>query len=147
MNKKLLAVAVLPASTMLSVLSAGQVAAQDAMPALEEVVVTAQRRAETIERTPVSMAILSGDEMRERAIVSELDLQNMAGITVKAGQNGNQLNYAIRGQTVDAFSSSRPSVLPYINEVQIGLASSSALFSEYQSRFVGAKAPRRCLSS
>jgi len=90
--------------------------------------VTAQRRAEAIERTPVSLAVISGDEMRDRAIVSEMDLQNMAGITVKAAQNGNQLNYAIRGQTVDAFSSSRPSVLPYINEVQIGLASSSAFY-------------------
>jgi iron complex outermembrane receptor protein len=128
MKKKLLALAVLPASTMLSLFSSAQVAAQGSLPALEEVVVTAQRRAETIERTPVSMAILSGDEMRERAIVSEMDLQNMAGVTVKAAQNGNQLNYAIRGQTVDAFSSSRPSVLPYINEVQIGLASSSVFY-------------------
>ena len=128
MNKKLLAIAVLPASTMLSVFSAEKLSAQESLPVLEEVVVTAQRRTDTIERTPVSLAVIGGDEMRERAIVSEMDLQNMAGITVKAAQNGNQLNYAIRGQTVDAFSSSRPSVLPYINEVQIGLASSSAFY-------------------
>lgn len=95
---------------------------------LEEVVVTAQRRAQSIETTPLSLTVIGGDELRDRAIVSELDLQNIAGVTVKAAQNGNQLNYAIRGQTVDAFSSSRPSVLPYINEVQIGLASSSAFY-------------------
>ena len=122
MNKKFFSMATLPASTLLSMLHASEVSAQGAVPVLEEVVVTAQRRAETIERTPVPLAVISGDELRERAIVSEMDLQNMAGITVKAAQNGNQLNYAIRGQTVDAFSSSRPSVLPYINEVQIGLA-------------------------
>ena len=95
---------------------------------LEEVVVTAQRRSESLEKTPVSLTALSGDDLRDRAIVSELDLQNIAGVTIKAAQNGNQLNYAVRGQTVDAFSSSRPSVLPYINEVQIGLASSSAFY-------------------
>ncbi len=95
---------------------------------LEEVVVTAQRRAQSIETTPLSLTAISGEELRKRAIVSELDLQNIAGVTVKAAQNGNQLNYAIRGQTVDAFSSSRPSVLPYINEVQIGLASSSVFY-------------------
>jgi len=128
MNKKFFSMATLPASTLLAMLHASQVSAQGAVPVLEEVVVTAQRRAETIERTPVSLAVISGDELRERAIVSEMDLQNMAGVTVKAAQNGNQLNYAIRGQTVDAFSSSRPSVLPYINEVQIGLASSSVFY-------------------
>jgi hypothetical protein len=46
---------------------------------------------------------------------------------VKAGQSSNQINYSLRGQTVDAFSSSRPSVLPYVNEVQIGGTGASSL--------------------
>lgn len=126
MNKK--QTLALPATTILMSLAYQPVIAQESDGLLEEVVVTAQRRSETLERTPLSIAALSGEEMRERAIVSEMDLQNLAGITVKAAQNGNQLNYAIRGQTVDAFTSSRPSVLPYINEVQIGLASSSVFY-------------------
>ncbi|MBT3411376.1 MAG: TonB-dependent receptor [Halieaceae bacterium] len=95
---------------------------------LEEVIVTAQRRSESLDRTPVTMTSMTGEQLRQNAIVSEMDLQNMAGVTIKASQNGNQLNYAIRGQTIDAFTSSRPSVLPYTNEVQIGLASSSAFY-------------------
>jgi hypothetical protein len=31
----------------------------------------------------------------------------------------NQVNYAICGQTLDAFSGSRPGVLPYVNDVQV----------------------------
>ncbi len=96
---------------------------------LEEILVTAQRRAETMERTPISIAVLSSDALRDQAIVSELDLQTaLPGVTVKAGQSANQLNYSIRGQTVDSFSSSRPSVLPYFNEVQVGGQASTAFY-------------------
>ena len=96
---------------------------------LEEIVVTAQRRSETMERTPISIAVLGDKALREQAIVSELDLQvALPGVTVKAGQNANQLNYSIRGQTVDSFSSSRPSVLPYFNEVQVGGQASTAFY-------------------
>jgi iron complex outermembrane receptor protein len=100
---------------------------------LEEVIVTAQRRSESLDRTPVTLTVLSGADLRKNAIVSEMDLQNMAGVTIKASQNGNQLNYAIRGQTVDAFTSSRPSVLPYTNEVQIGGGGSSSAFYDLAS--------------
>jgi iron complex outermembrane receptor protein len=89
--------------------------------ALDEIVVTAQRRSEALERTPVAVAAISADTLRRNAIVSEADLQTaVPGLIVKAGQSSNQINYSLRGQTVDAFSSSRPSVLPYFNEVQVG---------------------------
>jgi iron complex outermembrane receptor protein len=96
---------------------------------LEEVVVTAQRREQTLETTPVAVSVLGADALARNAIVSESDLQfAVPGLTVKAGQDNNQLNYSLRGQTVDAFSSSRPSVLPYVNEVQVGGAGSSAFY-------------------
>ena len=34
-----------------------------------------------------------------------------AGLTIRGTANSNQLNYSIRGQTIDAYSSSRPAVL------------------------------------
>ncbi len=96
---------------------------------LEEVIVTAQRRAESLERTPISVAVLSTESLEQQAIVSELDLQTaLPGLTVKASQSANQLNYALRGQTVDAFSFSRSSVLPYFNEVQVGGSSSTSFY-------------------
>lgn len=93
------------------------------------IVVTAQRREQALERTPVAVAVVSGEALATRAIVTEADLQTaVPGLTIKASQTANQLNYSLRGQTVDAFSTSRPSVLPYFNEVQVGGAGSTAFY-------------------
>jgi len=96
---------------------------------LEEVLVTAQRRSESLSRTPVAVAVLGTESLARQAVISEADLQlAVPGLTVKAGQSTNQLNYALRGQTVDSFSSSRASVLPYFNEVQVGGSASTAFY-------------------
>ena len=98
-------------------------------PATSDIIVTAQRRAESLARTPVAVTAISADTLTRQAIVSESDLQtSVPGLIVKAGQSSNQLNYSLRGQTVDSFSSSRPSVLPYVNEVQVGGSNSSAFY-------------------
>ncbi len=94
-----------------------------------EILVTAQRRSQTLERTPVAVAVIGTEALAKQVIVSEADLQFATpGLTVKAGQSSNQLNYSIRGQTVDAFTSSRPSVLPYFNEVQVGGVGASSFY-------------------
>ena len=103
--------------------SAEQDVAGVALP--NEIVVTAQRRVESLSRTPISVQVLSSEALARRAITSDADLQTaMPGLTVRAGQTSNTLNYSIRGQTVDINSSSRSSVLPYVNEVQLGGGSS-----------------------
>ena len=104
-------------------------------PASEEIVVTAQRRAGTLERTPVAISVLTGDTLAKRAIVTESDLQIATpGLTVRAGQNSNQLNYALRGQSLDAFSDTRPGVLPYFDEIQLdGVGGGSSAFYDLQS--------------
>lgn len=94
-----------------------------------DIIVTAQRRSETLERSPVAVSVVTQEALQERAIVTETDLQiAVPGLTVKTGQNENQLNFSLRGQTVDPFSSSRPSVLPYFNEVQVGGVGGTALY-------------------
>lgn len=99
-----------------------------------EIIVTAQRRSESLQKTPVAVSVISADALRERAVVSEADLQSVSpGVTVRAGQNSNQLNYAIRGQSLDPFSNTRPGVVPYINEVQIGGDGGSTAFYDLQS--------------
>ena len=73
--------------------------------------------------------MLGADALATQAIVTQSDLQStVPGLTVKAGQSSNQLNYSLRGQTVNSFSSSRPGVLPYFNEVQVGGGASSAFY-------------------
>lgn len=100
-----------------------------------DIVVTAQRRAGTLERTPVAISVLSGDTLAKQAIVTESDLQAATpGLTIRAGQNSNQLNYALRGQSLDAFSDTRPGVLPYFDEIQLdGVGGGSSAFYDLQS--------------
>ena len=103
--------------------------APEAAGAIEEVIVTAQRKSESLEKTPIAVAVLGSETLAKNAITTETDLVNsVPGLIVKAGQSSNQLNYSLRGQTVDAFSSSRPSVLPYFNEVQVGCTGASAFY-------------------
>ena len=123
--------AALPCSMTLAVSVAGTSAEPTASAAnvLGEVIVTAQRRKENLEHTPVSMSVVGADALERQQIVSEQDLQiAVPGLTVKAGQDDNQLNYSLRGQTVDSFSSSDPAVLPYFNEVQVSTIGSSAFY-------------------
>src|SRR3984893_14704913 len=92
---------------------------------IEEITVTAQRRTESLSRTPITVEVLKPDDLEKQAIVSESDLQSaVPGLLVRAGATVNPLNYSIRGQTVDVNSSSQSSVLPYFNEVQVGGGSS-----------------------
>jgi len=106
--------------------------------ATEEVIVTAQRRSEKLERTPVAVTAISGDTLRRRNITTESDLQFAApGLIVRAGLTSNEVNYSLRGQSLDQYSSTTPGVLPYINEVQIstnsGGGSGATAFYDLQS--------------
>ena len=100
-----------------------------------DIVVTAQRRSESLQRTPVAIAVLSGVTLAKQAIVTESDLQAATpGLTIRAGQNSNQLNYALRGQSLDAFSDTRPGVLPYFDEIQLdGVGGGASAFYDLQS--------------
>lgn len=102
--------------------------------AVDEIVVTAQRRDERLSRTPVSVAVVSSETLARAQIISEQDLRTATpGLSVRASTSSNQLNYSLRGQSQDAFSGTRPGVLPYINEVQIGGSGGSTAFYDLQS--------------
>jgi iron complex outermembrane receptor protein len=96
---------------------------------LDEVVVTARRRDESIEKVPLAITAFGTDQLAERQIATEADLQAATpGLTIRQTSSQNQLNYSIRGQSVDAFSDSSPGVLPYIDEVQVSANTSTAFF-------------------
>jgi len=114
--------------------AASQATPSDASATEGDIIVTAQRRSESLQRTPVAIAVLNNETLEKQAIVSESDLQIATpGLTVRAGTNSNQLNYAIRGQSLDAFSNTRPGVVAYINEVQIGGDGGATAFYDLQS--------------
>src|ERR1700692_166254 len=96
---------------------------------LTEIVVTAQRREASLERTPVAVEVLTADALDKEAVTTEGDLQlSVPGLTVRTTENATQLNYSIRGQSVDAFTGSPPAVLPYFNEVQTTNNSSTGFY-------------------
>lgn len=98
-------------------------------PADDLIVVTAQRRAENLSRTPVSVSVLGTEALQRQAIVTESDLQTaVPGLLVKAGSTSDQLNYVVRGQSLDAFSGVQPGVLPYFNEIQVSPNGTTALY-------------------
>jgi iron complex outermembrane receptor protein len=108
----------------------------DALPGtgLEEITVTAERKDTALSKTPVTVNVLSADALAQAQIATEGDLRSaVPGLIVQAGTNSNQLDYSIRGNSQDAFSGTRPGVLPYVNDVQIGGSGVSSAFYDLQS--------------
>jgi iron complex outermembrane receptor protein len=91
------------------------------------ITVTARRRDENLDKVPASVAAFGADQLEARSISTESDLQKaVPGLTIRESLSSNQLNYSLRGQSVDAYSSSSPGVLPYFNEVQITTTSATS---------------------
>lgn len=96
---------------------------------LGEIVVTARRRAEALQNVPVSVAVVSAATLETRNIKTEADLPlAVPGLVVRSSNNSNQLNYVIRGESVDAYSGSPPGVQPYIDDVPFPLLQASAFY-------------------
>ncbi len=98
----------------------------------DAIIVTARRRDENIEKVPISIVAIGAQQLRDRSIFSESDLQtSVPGLTVRQNGNANQFNYAIRGQSVDTYSNSPPGVLSYIDDVQV-ISHSATTFYDLQ---------------
>jgi iron complex outermembrane receptor protein len=96
---------------------------------VEEIVVTARRRSESIDKVPAAVTAFGADQIAERKIETDADLQiSVPGLVIGAVEDQNQISYSLRGQVADAFTSSKPAVLTYINEVQTNTASAGSFF-------------------
>jgi iron complex outermembrane recepter protein len=96
---------------------------------LDTIVVTARRTEEKLQDVPVAVTALSGAALAEIGVTSQTDLQFATpGLTVRQTGSSDQLNYAIRGQSVDAFSFASPAVVAYFNEVQVGGVANTSFF-------------------
>ena len=116
----------LPALAQDAAPPAGPVAATDAQ---SDIVVTARRRAENIEKVPIAITAIAGQQLRSRSIYSENDLQSaVPGLTIRQNGSANQFNYSIRGQSVDTYTNSPPGVLAYTDEAQIVTHSATAFY-------------------
>lgn len=128
-----LLVAALAAGTMLSPATAsaqdqGATAAADA-PNEGDIIVTARRRDETLSTVPAAITALSSDDLVERGVRTDSDLQAVApGLTIRQTQGNNSLTYSIRGQTADTFSGSPSAVIAYLNEVPLTINGASSFY-------------------
>jgi len=98
------------------------------------IIVTAERRAASLQDTALSVSVVGGESLSENVITTQADLAvAVPGLNVQGGVSSNQINYVIRGQSTDPFSNTRPGVLPYFNEVQIGGAIGASSFYDLES--------------
>ena len=94
-----------------------------------DIVVTARRRAENLSKVPIAITAFSGEALARQSIRSESDLQAATpGLLVRETGSNNVFSYAIRGQSIDAYSNSAPAVIPYIDDVYVKSYSTSAFY-------------------
>ena len=94
-----------------------------------DIIVTARRREESLQNVPIAIAAIGGEDLVKRSITNENDLQSaVPGLVIRQNGGMHSFNYSIRGQSVDTFTNSPPSVLPYVNEVQIVTHNASTFY-------------------
>jgi iron complex outermembrane recepter protein len=95
----------------------------------EEVIVTARRRDESLASVPIAITAIGADQLVQRSIRTDADLQLSApGLTIRQTQGNNSLTYSIRGQSADTFSGSPSAVIAYLNEVPLTIGSASSFY-------------------
>lgn len=106
---------------MLGAGAAAPTLAQDesAATTVEEIVVTAQRRAETLQKVPISITALSGEQVSQLNVNKAADLSAISPGVFAAGSRGDANPiFAIRGIGLnDSFANNNPTVGVYIDEI------------------------------
>ena len=96
---------------------------------VEEVIVTARRRNESLSEVPLSVQALGAEALEQKQVTSDADLQvAVPGLTIRQTQGNNSLTYSIRGQSADTFSGSPSAVVSYLNEVPLTIQGASTFY-------------------
>ncbi|MCK9503705.1 MAG: TonB-dependent receptor [Porticoccaceae bacterium] len=94
--------------------------AQDGVKGLEEIVVTAQKRAQNAMDTPLSLTALDGDSLKNRQVATMEDLR-LVSPGLRSGNAGGVNRLFIRGIGLQSFASGAdPSAAFYVDGVFIG---------------------------
>lgn len=96
---------------------------------VEEVVVTARRKDESLAKVPIAVSAIGAEGLKERQVKTDSDLQYaVPGLTIRQTQGNNSLTYSIRGQSADTFSGSPSAVVAYFNEVPLTISGASTFY-------------------
>src|SRR5690349_4330226 len=92
---------------------------------MEEIVVTAQKREESVQDVAISIAALSGQRMAQLGLTSAADLvTQVPGLKVSGSGGGAISTFSIRGVTQNDFSAAQEApVAVYIDEGYVSLNS------------------------
>ena len=101
--------------------------------AIEEVIVSAQRRQESIQDVPIAVSAFSGTMLEDRQIINTSDLQmNTPNVSFTSTNFGGS-NLSIRGiGNLVISSSADPGVSIHLNEIAVGTNLNSAEFYDMQ---------------
>jgi iron complex outermembrane receptor protein len=100
--------------------AAGQVHAQEAT-ALDEIVVTAQKRSENLQDVPVSVTALTADQLKDQRVGDVLALSGLSpGLQIKTDDNAANPRIFIRGVGVNDFNPATASAVGvYVDGVYV----------------------------
>jgi outer membrane receptor protein involved in Fe transport len=102
---------------------AGATPAAAAGPALETIVVTAQRRSQSAQQVGVALSVLSGDELAARGVRKVNQLQNeVPNLEVEPAFGGSQAQFRLRGVGFQDYATNNAgAVTVYVDEVALPL--------------------------
>lgn len=86
-----------------------------------EIVVTAQRRSQSIQDVGIAMTAFSGDTLRQMGVGSSVDIARLTpGVSISASAGGQNSQFSIRGVTQNDFSDAiEAPVAVYVDETYI----------------------------
>lgn len=122
-NRRLLLLGTTAAT--LSMLAPGQASAQGETGGLQEIIVTAQKREQSLQDVPIAVTALGGDTLQANRVTSVVDLSGLApGLTTAATAGGAQTpQFSMRGATGNgSVPGSDRTVGIYIDGVYIAAA-------------------------
>ena len=99
---------------------------------LEEVIVTAQKREQSMQDVPISITAFSGNQLQDLGIVNNTELARWTpGVSMSGSGGGDQQQFSIRGATQNDFSdqSEAPNAV-YVDEVYQAMQQAQ-LFATY----------------
>jgi iron complex outermembrane receptor protein len=92
---------------------------------LEEIVVTAQKRSQAEQRTPISMTVISGEDLNQKSIIDVREIQYLSPSLTIAQSTNSQFgsDFTIRG--INSYSSEESPIGVYVDGVYVAAQTST----------------------
>ena len=112
---------------IISLAVSASISSANVLAEIEEITVTANKRAQSLQDVPLSVSVTNGEEIQQSSIVDLIDLQtSVPALRVNQLQSSAQTNFTIRGFGNGANNPGiEPSVLVLIDGVPRSRSSSS----------------------